>query len=459
MRTIKLDRTGRRGDRQPHAAASRPGPQVKSASTWAGASGLTPLSDVDGSSASTSPLPLAGDGTVREARPPVPSKDFTGGPGRCDLSIARFGRAGWPWRLPARAPTDPDVRALAHPVPQTDRFAIPQGSPRLSDRVTWTGVGTSMCSSMFPSIGSAGRRFASLHRVLRGEFPCFDGTIKALRLPAAHPAALRCLRLAVPQRSLVLFAPRRTSAPPRPGVGHPVAPAGISLRKRQDLPSSWGTPIVRLPCSVDAGRTAGTRPLRCRSMAPGMRTAKAPTKGLSTLNSMAFGLAVYASQCGLPRPDARLASGRWSDATGRAFHPQGSDERFQSASLHLILLSQALLGAITSTEAISPIDPCRSSAIRKLPHPHPFFVFTSPLQAVYTAQDSTPVLVRGRDSCQPSRLMVSPSMGNVATWLPAKGRPSSNRIGPPRPAQTTPTTGIETPRAAKGIPIMPSPSL
>src|SRR5215467_3020700 len=53
----------------------------------------------------------------------------------------------------------------------------------------------------FPSVDSAGRRFASLHRVLRGEFPCFDGTIKALRLPAARPTALRCLRLAVPPAS------------------------------------------------------------------------------------------------------------------------------------------------------------------------------------------------------------------------------------------------------------------
>src|SRR5437870_500014 len=99
---------------------------------------------------------------------------------------------------------------------------------------------------MFPSIRSAGRRFAFLHRVLRGEFPCFTGTIKALRLPAVHPAALRCLRLAVPQRALVVFAPRRTSAPPRPGVGDPVSPAGMLPRKRRDLPSSWGTPIARL---------------------------------------------------------------------------------------------------------------------------------------------------------------------------------------------------------------------
>src|SRR5262249_34841753 len=45
---------------------------------------------------------------------------------------------------------------------------------------------------------------------------------------------------------------------------------GSSRRRRQDLPGSRETPIVRLPCSVDAGRTAGTRPVRCRSVAPGM---------------------------------------------------------------------------------------------------------------------------------------------------------------------------------------------
>ena len=53
--------------------------------------------------------------------------------------------------------------------------------------------------NMYPSIESAGRRFAFLHRVLRGEFPCFNGTIKALRLPAARLAALRFLRLAIPR--------------------------------------------------------------------------------------------------------------------------------------------------------------------------------------------------------------------------------------------------------------------
>jgi len=42
--------------------------------------------------------------------------------------------------------------------------------------------------------------------------------------------------------SLVRYAPQRTSAPPRPGVGHPVAPAGKLPRKRQDLPSFLGNP-------------------------------------------------------------------------------------------------------------------------------------------------------------------------------------------------------------------------
>jgi len=108
---------------------------------------------------------------------------------------------------------------------------------------------------------------------------------------------------------------------------------GILLRRRQDLASSWGISIVHSRMISRRRQDGCTRPLRCSRVAPGMRKAKAPTKGLSTLNSMAFGLAVYASQCGLPTPHARLASGRWSGATGRAFHPQDSAERFPSCFL------------------------------------------------------------------------------------------------------------------------------
>ena len=41
--------------------------------------------------------------------------------------------------------------------------------------------------------------------------------------------------------------------------------------------------------------------------------------------------------------------GCWSGSTGWAFHPQDFAERFQICFLHLILLSQALLGAIGAT--------------------------------------------------------------------------------------------------------------
>ncbi len=58
-------------------------------------------------------------------------------------------------------------------------------------------------SDVFPGPGSNIRRplsvFPSLHRVPRDQFPGFISTMRALRLPVAHPAALRCLRLAVPR--------------------------------------------------------------------------------------------------------------------------------------------------------------------------------------------------------------------------------------------------------------------
>lgn len=87
------------------------------------------------------------------------------------------------------------------------------------------------------------------------------------------------------------FAPGRTSAPPGPGVGHPVSPAGILPRREQDLPSSWGISMVRLPCSkpTPAGLLA---PDHCGAAARPLLIARQrlPRLGLSTPGSMAFGL-------------------------------------------------------------------------------------------------------------------------------------------------------------------------
>ena len=101
--------------------------------------------------------------------------------------------------------------------------------------------------------------------------------------------------------ALVVFAPWQTSELPEPGVGNPVSPSGMLPRKQQDLPSSWGISVIRLPCS---------KPTPAGLLAPDLYSAAAwplveqmqrlPRLGLSKLNSMAFGLAVYASPRSLP---------------------------------------------------------------------------------------------------------------------------------------------------------------
>ena len=187
---------------------------------------------------------------------------------------------------------------------------------------------------MFLNNGSVIRCLAFLHRVLRGEFPCFNGTIKALRLPAAHPTALRFLRLVVPRLYSLCSLLGGRVPPPRPGVDYPVTPAGILPRRRQDLSSSWRTQMSVCTCSSTPAGLRAPDHLGAAAWPPHRQRRRLPQAiVLSKLNSMAFGLAVYASQCRLPRPHARLASSRWSDATGRAFDPQGSDERFQSCFL------------------------------------------------------------------------------------------------------------------------------
>ncbi len=244
--------------------------------------------------------------------------------------LAKLHRAGWPWRLPARAPTDPDVRALAHPVPRTDRFAIHGWSPWLSDRLTLTCLRTSMCSTCFPQSSLPTDASLSSTGSSRASSPA--STVLSKRYDALQPSRRTSFpSLGGTSDALAVFAPGRTSAPPRPGVGHPVTPAGNSPRSEQGSPKFLGNhdcpfahdPIRRRQdCLHQTVHSAAAWPLFIERQ-------RLPRLGLSALNSIAFGLAVYASQDGLPRRHARLASGRWSGATGRAFHPQDSDERFQ----------------------------------------------------------------------------------------------------------------------------------
>lgn len=124
--------------------------------------------------------------------------------------------------------------------------------------------------------------------------------MRVLRLPNAHLAALRFLRLAIPRLHSLGSLPDGR-----------VRRLGLELVTRCLQPDvaeeATGSPKflgnLNDPFAMfqtDAGRTTCTRPIECSSMALGMQKAKAPTTGLSALNSIAFGLAAYASPRSLP---------------------------------------------------------------------------------------------------------------------------------------------------------------
>ena len=108
------------------------------------------------------------------------------------------------------------------------------------------------------------------------------------------------------------------------GLSGAVLPRTACGGSWQDLPRSWGTPIVPLPCSPTP---AGSTTPGCRGVAtrpPRYALRRRPTSGyISGLNDTASALAVYASPDGSPRHDARLASGCQPGSAGRGWIPAG----------------------------------------------------------------------------------------------------------------------------------------
>jgi len=207
-----------------------------------------------------------------------------------------------------------------------------------------------------------------------------------LRLPAAHSAALRFLRLAVPRwrrpvscAGLPPLPPGRDADPAGPGLAAPVAPFRLVPWRRQDLPGSWGTPgeHARL---FDPGGIGRPRPIAARPMRPSVFvTTSAPALDLiSGLDGKACPLAVYASQPRLPNGHARLASGPALRSSalrrtscrptlpGGIGYPLGPHTRFR-AIRYLIahLLAQAFPGAQqTQPRAGPPRSPVSAPPLR-----------------------------------------------------------------------------------------------
>ena len=104
-----------------------------------------------------------------------------------------------------------------------------------------------------------------------------------LRVPAAHPAALRCLRLAVPRLRGRVACPALRPLPPLNlasatglGFGLPVAPFRPWSWRRQGFPGSWGTLVWTCP-ALRPRRDRWARPFSAHPVLPSVvATSSAP---------------------------------------------------------------------------------------------------------------------------------------------------------------------------------------
>jgi hypothetical protein len=121
------------------------------------------------------------------------------------------------------------------------------------------------------------------------------------------------------------------------------------------------TPMCACPGLVPR-RTLDARPDTAPRMLPSAhpKTSAPRSSRLSRLITTAYTLAVYASQVGLPRFHARLASGGWPPLPGRVGTYWVHDEGFQVLSIaYTFLPSQAWPGA----RGVSTVEGLRSARI------------------------------------------------------------------------------------------------
>ena len=163
------------------------------------------------------------------------------------------------------------------------------------------------------------------------EFPCFHGTIKALRLPPVLPTTLRFLR-AAGTKSHSGFAPVGGVPPRGPGVVHPVPPSGLFLGddRGSHVP---GEPLVLMPCSpTPAGPNtpdqfgASTRPpLKSERRLPRLDSFRGSiTRLRHSLSTLRREDRSSTTQDSLPAAGQALPVGFG--------YPQGPDERFRDIS-------------------------------------------------------------------------------------------------------------------------------
>jgi len=126
-----------------------------------------------------------------------------------------------------------------------------------------------MCSTCFPRSSLPADASLSSTGSSRASSPA--STVLSKRYDALQPSRRTSFpSLGGTSDALAVFAPGRTSAPPRPGVGHPVSPAGNSPRSEQGSPKFLGNlncPFANVPirrrqdCSHQTVHSAAAWPL------------------------------------------------------------------------------------------------------------------------------------------------------------------------------------------------------
>lgn len=165
-----------------------------------------------------------------------------------------------------------------------------------------------------------------------------------LRLPNVPPAALRCLRLAVPAGTPV-FAPCCPTSAARPGALQLATPRQISAGDA-GISQVPGEPSCTFALALDPGRTIPPSHSEFRCCPRSFHDEGSRKSHISRLDPTALALAVYASPRRLPKQDARLASGCWLDFAGRDWLPSEFERSVSEDATYIFIpLPQAWPGA------------------------------------------------------------------------------------------------------------------
>jgi hypothetical protein len=161
-------------------------------------------------------------------------------------------RAGSPWGLLLRAPTDPDVRVEDASGSSRCGFAVPHTIPSLCGDT----LGGSMSSAWFRRLVHNAAP-PSLHGVREGPFPRFHTTMgRCDSLPSFSPRFVSFAGRY--HRSVPCSSPAaQDKAADQPGVGKPDLPPAMTMETTRS-PKFPGNPDDHSPCSSDPGVTRQT---------------------------------------------------------------------------------------------------------------------------------------------------------------------------------------------------------